>query len=533
MIPFVAWLEDPARAAVQAFINGAWQGLLLTMIVALVLRAVRQTSAATRHVIWCATLVVVVARPLTAVPHHRAPSGPASPAANGSSAAVLPAESAATRQGATPTAYVWIVRAPSGPWLVFLLGAASLLAVIRLGRLIVALRNLRQLKCGSKLLPVSHRVHLESVLQTAGPGRAPDLRLSNVIRTPITVGFVHPAILIPARLLTELDGKALAQIILHELAHVRRRDDWTNLAQRVIEAVFFFHPAVLWIGRQLDIEREFACDDYAVAMLPGERSYAQCLTRLAELAVASRSAALAPGAAPRTSQLSRRVHALLAPNRPRSIQLSAAQGLASAVVLIAGVAALTSLAPVMALAGMEPSPAPLTAISKSTLLVAGPRTSSLTVIQPNQATDKADTVLASLHRHGQPAPAPEASRPANPEAVELRLTMAEPVQSSAIALEPADVPARALPMRSEAISHTVAASEPIKRTAADVRLAITLQVPSGSSLEDSASFLPAGHGARYSALPNPGSITRPIGRGIKIRITGGRYAQPFAGPARW
>ena len=57
----------------------------------------------------------------------------------------------------------------------------------------------------------------------------------------------------------------LKYILLHELAHLRRRDDWTNLAQKVLKALLFFLPSVWWIERRLSLDREMACDDAVLA----------------------------------------------------------------------------------------------------------------------------------------------------------------------------------------------------------------------------------------------------------------------------
>jgi hypothetical protein len=92
-------------------------------------------------------------------------------------------------------------------------------------------------------------------------------------------GLAKPAILFPQELIPRLSAKERFGICLHELAHLRRRDDWGNLCQRVIEAMLFFHPAVRWIGKRLRLERELGGDDWAVAVSGSARHYAACLAR--------------------------------------------------------------------------------------------------------------------------------------------------------------------------------------------------------------------------------------------------------------
>src|SRR6185369_6333901 len=103
------------------------------------------------------------------------------------------------------------------------------------------------------------------------------------ILVPIAVGPIHPAILIPEGLLGTLDKDELDQVVMHEAAHLARWDDYALLLQRAIEALFTLHPVVRWITRQLELEREVACDDFVIEATGRARSYATCLTRMAEL----------------------------------------------------------------------------------------------------------------------------------------------------------------------------------------------------------------------------------------------------------
>jgi hypothetical protein len=103
----------------------------------------------------------------------------------------------------------------------------------------------------------------------------------------------------------------LNQVVLHELAHLRRWDDWTNLAQKIVRALFFFHPAVWWIEKKLSLEREMACDDAVLAESASPRSYAECLVHLAEKSVLRRGVALAQAAVGKICQTSLRVAQIL------------------------------------------------------------------------------------------------------------------------------------------------------------------------------------------------------------------------------
>jgi hypothetical protein len=130
------------------------------------------------------------------------------------------------------------------------------------------------------------------------------------------IGFVNPAVVVPRWLLQELSPSELQQILLHELAHLQRWDDWTNLAQKILKALLFFHPAAWWVEKQLSLEREMACDDAVVAETANPRAYAECLTHLAEKSFVRRSLALAQAALGRIRQTSLRVAQILDADRP-------------------------------------------------------------------------------------------------------------------------------------------------------------------------------------------------------------------------
>jgi hypothetical protein len=130
------------------------------------------------------------------------------------------------------------------------------------------------------------------------------------------IGFFRPAVVIPRGLWSELAPADLRQIILHEMAHLDRRDDWTNLLQKLLRALCPLNPALVWAERHLCREREHACDDAVLDAAGNARAYATCLTKLAEAKLVRRVASLAPGFWQRHSELAGRVENILH-RRPR------------------------------------------------------------------------------------------------------------------------------------------------------------------------------------------------------------------------
>ncbi|MGA2582870.1 MAG: M56 family metallopeptidase [Tepidisphaeraceae bacterium] len=102
------------------------------------------------------------------------------------------------------------------------------------------------------------------------------------IDVPAVIGAFRPVIIVPLALLNELSPQQAEAVLAHELAHVRRWDYAVNLIQTAVETLYFHHPAVWWISRQIRRERENCCDDIAAHICGDVRRYADALVELEE-----------------------------------------------------------------------------------------------------------------------------------------------------------------------------------------------------------------------------------------------------------
>ena len=102
------------------------------------------------------------------------------------------------------------------------------------------------------------------------------------VAVPMVVGIIRPLILLPSSALIGLSADQLESVLLHELAHIRRRDLWVNFIQGLVEVMLFFHPAVWWMSSRLRAERELCCDDAVLAQGTSGKVYAHALLRLSE-----------------------------------------------------------------------------------------------------------------------------------------------------------------------------------------------------------------------------------------------------------
>src|SRR4029434_3857909 len=105
--------------------------------------------------------------------------------------------------------------------------------------------------------------------------------LSRQVAEAMAIGIVRPLVLIPAAWATEMPLEMLEAVIAHELAHLKRRDLWINLFQRIVETLLFYHPAVWWLSQRLRVERELCADELAVAATGKRLVYAKALEQIA------------------------------------------------------------------------------------------------------------------------------------------------------------------------------------------------------------------------------------------------------------
>ena len=194
---------------------------------------------------------------------------------------------------------------------------------------------------------------LYSLRAGLGVRRRVMLRVSREHRSAVVLGFFRPVILLPVN-----TGVGEAEHVLrHELAHVCRRDDWTNLVQQFIGAAFFFHPAIWWISRRISLEREIACDDQVLQSTGRPKTYALLL---ADLAGRLQPTVLAPGVSTNQSQLKQRIDMILNPNRNTSSRLGKARlGLLATMAGVVAAVAIYS-APRLVFAQTVAAPAPPT-----------------------------------------------------------------------------------------------------------------------------------------------------------------------------
>jgi bla regulator protein BlaR1 len=159
---------------------------------------------------------------------------------------------------------------------------------------------------------------LRRLERSAGIAQPIKLLVSESALQPGIVGIFRPVLLLPAGIAARLTDAQLEAIIRHELCHVRRRDNAAAVVHMVVEALFWFHPLIWWIGARLVDERERACDEEVLRLGSAPQAYAQGILKVCEFYLESplRCAAGVTG-----SNLKKRIEAIMIQRTGRKLNL--------------------------------------------------------------------------------------------------------------------------------------------------------------------------------------------------------------------
>jgi beta-lactamase regulating signal transducer with metallopeptidase domain len=313
----MSWLslQSVAQISIEHVLNSLPEGLLIAMLAWLVLRLIGRQNSGTRFAVWFIALLAIALLPFVT--------------AFTGSAALL---------GGIASSKITV----SAFWALLLFSAWALAAGVAALRLLAGLYRVSRMRAGCTPIDISQfDPLLTATIRHFSDSRSISVATSEQLRVPTALGFWKPMIVIPAWALRDLSSDELRIILIHEFAHLRRRDDWTNLLQKIVRAIFFFHPAVWWIDARLSLEREMACDDAVLAETSNPRAYASCLVSLLEKSSLKRGWAMAHAAVDRAREASLRIAQILDRSRPATTRLSRP---------VLGLAGLFSLAGVVLLA---------------------------------------------------------------------------------------------------------------------------------------------------------------------------------------
>ena len=267
-----------------------WQSTLVALVAALLTLALRKNHARARYWLWLAASLkfLVPFSWFVALGNHLAWRSPVT---------------------ATTTALYYTVEEISRPFTQSMMApakgalpSASSTHLLPLVLIAIWLGGFLAVLCGwcVRWRRISAEVHRATLLvqgrefdallrmqPDAGITRPVELRLSQSTLEPGIFGIVRPVLLWPEGISKRLDDSQLQAVIAHELWHVRRRDNLAAVFHMLVEAIFWFHPLVWWVGTRLMDERERACDEEVLASGSERQIYAESILKVCEFCVGS------------------------------------------------------------------------------------------------------------------------------------------------------------------------------------------------------------------------------------------------------
>jgi len=318
-------LEQAAALVAERLLNGIPEGIVIALAAWILLRLAGQKNSSTRFAVWFSALLAIGAAPfIGGLSFGNAGVG---------------------RPAGITISSMW------GEALLALWGVIAGVALARVGVGLWGLRRLRRRHQAIELElldPVVQRTVGEFKLS-----RNVTLAISGELRVPTAIGFFRPLVILPKWTLSDLSAEALNAILIHELAHLKRWDDCTNLAQKILRAIFFFNPALCWIESQLSLQREMACDDVVLSRTDNPVVYARSLVAVAEKSLVRQGIALAQAAVTRMRQTSHRVAQILDSKHPGATRVWKP---AFALTTIFSIASIVTLTRAPELISFQPAP---------------------------------------------------------------------------------------------------------------------------------------------------------------------------------
>ncbi|WP_406694243.1 M56 family metallopeptidase [Singulisphaera sp. Ch08] len=332
-------------AAGWTMLHLVWVGAAGGLVLALLRRLLRPVRPEVRHGVAVACLLALAASPYVlfawlyqpdrALQTSSTQARDSAPLAEQATAQIAPL-SALKRQlpavepaGVGSTAPISSRFAPLVGYLpgVWLTGSLATLALLATG-----LIGVEQLRRSSVLLETGAIAQCcRELAASLGVARDVGVAVCDQLVAPVLIGVLRPLILLPPAALSGWSIEQVEMALLHELAHIRRRDNLVTFVQRLAESLLFFHPVTWWLSAWISLERELCCDRLVVERTGRPQAYARMLAALAGAGPGANLPALAMAERPLTTRIRR-----ILDMEDRSMKLTLTEGLGLLVATIVG-----------------------------------------------------------------------------------------------------------------------------------------------------------------------------------------------------
>lgn len=289
MTIFLESLPPVAEILGWTLLHSLWQGMVIAMLVELIRRQLPARASRMRYALAFAGLNLMLLSVVTTFLVLRLDTE--------GSAFISPTDTSVSQGPQSPfPESLSIIEAGSGfddwvPFLTILWLAGYIFLLIRflVGRM--SLLGLRS--SASELRDPWWTERFMVLARKMDIGREVHLMTSTLTSVPFTFGWLKPVILLPVGLVNHLDPQEVEAILIHELAHILRRDFLWNTWQQCLECLFYYHPMTWWLSRQITDEREHLCDEITLRQQTNALTYARALLHIQEWHALPRHAALA------------------------------------------------------------------------------------------------------------------------------------------------------------------------------------------------------------------------------------------------
>ncbi|HTV54534.1 MAG TPA: M56 family metallopeptidase [Terriglobia bacterium] len=375
-------MNEVTAGGLAALLNTLWYAGAVVALAWVALRFCPRVNAATRYWIWTGVLGFLLIAPFLPSLVNQARSALIArpePVLRINPVTTIAAAPISIGQTAPITLTLNAERGAS-LWPLWLAAAWMVTAGWQLTRLARGLVSARRLKANAEAVPISA---LPARLR-----RSVQVLTSTEVVSPVSVGYARPAVVIPPALLAQLEEGEWQDVLLHELAHLARYDDWMALVGGALGALLSLHPLAPLVLGQIEREREMACDDFVVARTGSARNYARSLARLHDLRWSAGTRLLAPGILGRNSSLADRIESLLRRGREFSAQPSLASLGVSAILLFMLLAAGGLVPDWITVAHAKAMPPQSTALSTSQETMSAALKFEVASIKPHKPGDR-------------------------------------------------------------------------------------------------------------------------------------------------
>ncbi len=295
LTPFLKqWmLEGVIKALCWTFIHSLWQGLVAAILAGIFIISTRKAKANIRYnslvVLFALFMVVVGVSFLQQLFHFSSIGDNSSPVTITSGNVVLvPFAEGNSYFPVQKASFIEAFIAYLNKNAAFLVLIWFFFFIVKCMQLFSGLHYIHRLR-HSQVSPVLEEwtSKTKQLTKALGIQRQVTLLESGLINVPLTIGYLKATILVPLGLLANLPPDQVESVLLHELAHIRRKDYVVNILQSFAETIFFFNPAILWISSLIRQEREACCDDIVLQHMPQKKSYLEALVSFQECSFAN------------------------------------------------------------------------------------------------------------------------------------------------------------------------------------------------------------------------------------------------------